>query len=107
MPACEVYITYQNHQICVVRTNWETARLYVDDELLDINSDLYASGVGPALMGIFAVTLTSTRSICTLIPSAFSITARATASFISPCKCTRFKVFHTAHPVSALTGVVA
>jgi hypothetical protein len=53
MPACEVYVTYQNHQICVVRTNWATARLYVDDELLDITSDLYASGVGPTLMGLF------------------------------------------------------
>jgi hypothetical protein len=53
MPACEVHVTYQNHQICVATTKWETARLYVDDELLDITSDLYASGVGPTLMGLF------------------------------------------------------
>jgi hypothetical protein len=52
MPASELHVTYQNHQISVVRTRWETARLYVDDELLDITSDLYASGVGPTLMAL-------------------------------------------------------
>jgi hypothetical protein len=53
MPACELYVTYQNHQICVVRTKWETARLYVDDELLDFTNDLYMSEDGPTLMGLF------------------------------------------------------
>ena len=27
--------------------------MHVDDELLDITNDLYASGVGPTLMGLF------------------------------------------------------
>jgi hypothetical protein len=43
MPASELNVTYGKHQICVVRTRWESARLYIDDELLDSTNDLYAS----------------------------------------------------------------
>jgi hypothetical protein len=53
MPDSELYVTYGNHQICVVRTKWETARLYVDDELLCTTNNLYASEDGPTLMGLF------------------------------------------------------
>lgn len=53
MPASELNITYGKHQICVVRTRWETARLYVDDELLDTTNDLYASEDEATLAGVF------------------------------------------------------
>ena len=53
MPASELNVTYGKHQICVVRTKWETARLYVDDELLDTTNDLYASEDEATLAGVF------------------------------------------------------
>jgi len=53
MPATELNLTHKNHQICVVRTPWESARLYVDDELLDPTNDLYASEAEATLSGVF------------------------------------------------------
>jgi hypothetical protein len=53
MPASELNVTYGKHQICLVRTHWESARLYVDDELLDTTNDLYASEDEATLVGVF------------------------------------------------------
>jgi hypothetical protein len=53
MPATELNFTHGKHQICVVRTPWESARLYVDDELLDTTNDLYASEDEATLAGVF------------------------------------------------------
>ena len=46
-------VTYGQHQIRVVRTSSDGARLYVDDELLDTSNDLFASGDEPTLVGTF------------------------------------------------------
>jgi len=43
MPANECKVSYAKHQICVVKTPTDGARLYVDGELLDTTNDLYAS----------------------------------------------------------------
>ena len=43
MPANEWNIAYAKHQIRVVKTPTDGARLYVDGELLDTTNDLYAS----------------------------------------------------------------
>jgi hypothetical protein len=53
MPASELNVTYGKHRICVVRTRWESARLYIDDELLDSTNDLYASEDEATLVGVF------------------------------------------------------
>jgi hypothetical protein len=53
MPASELHLTYGKHRICVVRTPWESARLYVDDKLLDTTNDLYASEDEATLVGVF------------------------------------------------------
>jgi hypothetical protein len=53
MPASELNVTYGKHQICVVRTRWESARLYIDDELLDSTNDLYGSEDEATLVGVF------------------------------------------------------
>ena len=45
-------VTHAQHQVRVVRTD-NGARLYVDDQLLDVTNDLYASGEEAALAGVF------------------------------------------------------
>ena len=53
MPATEWNVAYANHQIRVVKTQSDGARLYVDSELLDTTNDLYASEGEPTLVGVF------------------------------------------------------
>ena len=53
MPANEWNVCYANHQIRVVKTQSDGARLYVDGELLDTTNDLYASEGEPTLVGVF------------------------------------------------------
>ena len=53
MPATEWNVCYTNHQIRVVKTQSDGARLYVDSELLDTTNDLYASDGEPTLVGVF------------------------------------------------------
>jgi hypothetical protein len=53
MPANEWNVVYSNHAICVVKTKWGRARLYVDHELLDTTNDLYASEDEATLVGVF------------------------------------------------------
>jgi hypothetical protein len=53
MPSSALNLSYGNHRICVVKTQWGTARLYVDDELLDTTNDLYASDAEARLVGVF------------------------------------------------------
>ena len=43
----------RNIKFCVLRIRWESARLYVDDELLDSTNDLYASEDEATLVGVF------------------------------------------------------
>jgi hypothetical protein len=45
-------VEYAGHEIRVVATS-EAARIYVDNELLDITNDLYASEDEATLVGIF------------------------------------------------------
>ena len=53
MPASELNVSYGKHQFCVLRIRWESAHLYVDDELLDSTNDLYASEDEATLVGVF------------------------------------------------------
>jgi hypothetical protein len=53
MPANEWNVAYAKHQIRVVKTQSDGARLYVDSELLDTTNDLYASEGEPTLVGVF------------------------------------------------------
>jgi hypothetical protein len=53
MPASELNVAYGKYQICVVKTEWGSARLYIDDELIDSTNDLYASDDEAALVGVF------------------------------------------------------
>ena len=46
-------VAHGKHQIRVVRTSSDSARLCVDDELLDSTNDLFASGDEAALVGVF------------------------------------------------------
>lgn len=52
MPANEWNVCYPKHQICVVKTQSDSARLYVDSELLYTTNGLYASEGEPTLVGI-------------------------------------------------------
>lgn len=53
MQANEWNVVHGKHQIRVVKTPSGGARLYVDDELLDITNDLYASEGEATLVGVF------------------------------------------------------
>jgi hypothetical protein len=53
MPANEWTVTYAKHQVRVMKTPTNGARLYVDDELLDTTNDLYASEGEATLVGVF------------------------------------------------------
>jgi hypothetical protein len=53
MPVNESNVCYAKHQIRVVKTQSDGARLYVDSELLDTTNDLYASDGEPTLVGVF------------------------------------------------------
>jgi hypothetical protein len=53
MPISELNVSYSTHHICIVKTHWGSARLYVDDELLDSTIDLYASEDEATLVGVF------------------------------------------------------
>ena len=53
MPASELNVAYGKYQICVVKTDWGSARLYIDDELIDSTNDLFASEDEAALVGVF------------------------------------------------------
>lgn len=47
-------VTYATRQIRVVRTDSGGARLYVDDELLDVTNDLYGSQDDATLAGVLS-----------------------------------------------------
>jgi hypothetical protein len=53
MPANELTVGYANHEIRVVRTPTDGARLYIDGKLVDVTKDLYASEDEPTLVGMF------------------------------------------------------
>ena len=53
MPINEWTVVYGTHQIRVVMTRHEGARLYVGDELLDTTNELYAAGDEATLAGTF------------------------------------------------------
>jgi hypothetical protein len=53
MPASELNVAYGKYQICVLKTEWGSARLYIDDELIDSTNDLYASEGDATLVGVF------------------------------------------------------
>jgi hypothetical protein len=53
MPINEWNVVHAKHQIRVVKTPTDGARLYVDDELLDTTNDLYASEGEATLVGVF------------------------------------------------------
>ncbi len=53
MAANQWNVAYAKHQIRVVKTSTDGARLYVDGELLDTTSDLYASEGEAPLVGVF------------------------------------------------------
>jgi hypothetical protein len=49
MPANELTVSYANHEIRVVKTPTDGARLYIDGKLLDVTNDLFE----PTLVGMF------------------------------------------------------
>jgi hypothetical protein len=51
--AKEWNVAFVKHQIRVVKTSTNGARLYVDGELLDTTNDLYASEGEATLVGVF------------------------------------------------------
>ena len=53
MPANELTVGYANHEIRVVKTPADGARLYIDGKLIDVANDLYASEDEPTLVGMF------------------------------------------------------
>jgi hypothetical protein len=46
-------VSYAQHQIRVVKTPTDGARLYINDELVDATNDLYASEGEATLIGVF------------------------------------------------------
>jgi hypothetical protein len=56
MPANEVTISYADHEIRVVKTPTDGARLYIDGKLLDVTNHLFASEDEPTLVGMFGDT---------------------------------------------------
>ena len=53
MPANEVTISYADHEIRVVKTPTDGARLYIDGKLLDVTNDLFESEDEPTLVEMF------------------------------------------------------
>jgi hypothetical protein len=53
MPANEHTVSYANHEIRVVKTPTDGARLYIDGKLVDVTNDLFASEDEPTLVGMF------------------------------------------------------
>ncbi|MGO9843199.1 MAG: hypothetical protein ACLPZF_18695 [Candidatus Acidiferrales bacterium] len=53
MPANEPTVSYADHEIRVVKTPTDGARLYIDGKLLDVTNDLFASEDEPTLVGMF------------------------------------------------------
>lgn len=53
MPANELTVFYANHEIRVVKTPTDGARLYIDGKLVDVTNDLFASEDEPTLVGMF------------------------------------------------------
>ena len=53
MPANELTVPYAEHEIRVVKTPTDGARLYIDDKLVDVTNDLFASEDEPTLVGMF------------------------------------------------------
>jgi hypothetical protein len=62
MPANELTVSYANHEIRVVKTPTDGARLHIDGKLLDVTNDLFESEDEPTLVGMFVTTLKSRRS---------------------------------------------
>jgi hypothetical protein len=53
MPANELTVPYAEHEIRVVKTPTDGARLYIDGKLLDVTNDLFESEDEPTLVGMF------------------------------------------------------
>ncbi len=53
MPANELTVSYADHEIRVVKTPTDGARLYIDGKLLDVANNLFASEDEPTLVGMF------------------------------------------------------
>ncbi len=52
MPANELTVSYADHEIRVVKTPTDGARLYIDGKLVDVTNDLFASEDEPMLVGM-------------------------------------------------------
>jgi hypothetical protein len=50
MPANELTVSYANHEIRVVKTPTDGARLHIDGKLLDVTNDLFESEDEPTLV---------------------------------------------------------
>jgi hypothetical protein len=53
MRANEITVSYADHEIRVVKTPTDGARLYIDGKLLDVTNDLFESEDEPTLVGMF------------------------------------------------------
>jgi hypothetical protein len=53
MPANELTVSYAKHEIRVVKTPTDGARLYIGDKLVDVTNDLFESEDEPTLVGMF------------------------------------------------------
>jgi hypothetical protein len=53
MPANELTVSYADHEIRVVKTPTDGARLYIDGKLLDVTNDFFKSEDEPTLVGMF------------------------------------------------------
>ncbi|MGB2666754.1 MAG: hypothetical protein WAK48_22310 [Candidatus Acidiferrum sp.] len=53
MPANELTVSYAEHEIRVVKTPTDGARLYIDGKSRDVTNDLFESEDEPTLVGMF------------------------------------------------------
>jgi hypothetical protein len=53
MPANELTVSYAEHEIRVVKTPTDGARLYIDGKLIDVTNDPFESEDEPMLVGMF------------------------------------------------------
>jgi len=53
MAATKWTVAYAKHQVRIVKTQFDGARLYVDNELIDTTNDLYANEGEATLVGVF------------------------------------------------------
>ncbi len=57
MPANELTVSYADHEIRVVKTPKDGARLYIDEKLIDVTNEPFASEDEPTLVGMFGANI--------------------------------------------------